>query len=154
MHLGMKIFLYTKFFLSYGKETYTSLFYVERRCFAVLCLFYRDIAGLLEQKVIVVSFFGKSPYSAGGCKAGLIDGFPGRRVFHTSLIDDPDVNQELMVRNVILIISTNKLFVFHAVPYFSAFSFAKCSILFQISASFTLPTVLYFSLFHCPLFSF
>jgi hypothetical protein len=68
---------------------------------------YRDVAGLLEQKVIVVSFFGKSPYSAGGCKAGLIDGFPGRRVFHTSLIDDPDVDQELLVRNIIVIFSTN-----------------------------------------------
>ncbi|PNF37753.1 Protein SMG8 [Cryptotermes secundus] len=56
----------------------------------------KDVAGLLEQKVIVVSVFGKSPYSAGGCKAGLIDGFPGHRVFHTSLIDDPDVDQDLL----------------------------------------------------------
>jgi hypothetical protein len=72
------------------------------------CLFYRDLAGLLEQKVIVVSFFGKSPYSSVGCKAGLIDGFPGRRVFHTSLIDDPDVDQELLVRNILLIFNRNE----------------------------------------------
>ncbi|XP_069701408.1 nonsense-mediated mRNA decay factor SMG8 isoform X3 [Periplaneta americana] len=55
-----------------------------------------DLTGLLDQKVIVVSIFGKSPYSSVGCKAGLIDGFPGRRVFHTSLLDDPDVDPELL----------------------------------------------------------
>ena len=65
--------------------------------------FYRDEVGLLEQKVIVVSFFGKSQYSSVGYKADLIDGYPGRRVFHTSLIDDPDVDQELLVRNIIVI---------------------------------------------------
>jgi hypothetical protein len=70
-------------------------------------LFYRDLAGLLEQKVIVVSFFGKSPYLSVGCKAGLIDGFPGRRVFHTSLIDDPNVDQELLVKNIIVIFNLN-----------------------------------------------
>lgn len=77
------------------------------------------MAGLLEQKVIVVSFFGKSPYSAGGCKAGLIDGFPGRRVFHTSLIDDPDVDQELLVRSITAV----------CVPYCPLF---KCLSLCQV----------------------
>lgn len=50
----------------------------------------------------MVSFFGKSQYSSVGYKGDLIDGYPGRRVFHTSLIDDPDVDQELLVRNVIV----------------------------------------------------
>jgi hypothetical protein len=61
----------------------------------------------LEQKVIVVSFFGKSQYSSVGYKGNLIDGFPGHWVFHTSLIDDPDVDQELLVRNVIVICNIN-----------------------------------------------
>lgn len=56
----------------------------------------KDEVGLLEQKVIVVSFFGKSQCSSVGYKGNLIDGFPGHRVFHTSLIDDPDVDQELL----------------------------------------------------------
>jgi protein SMG8 len=56
----------------------------------------KDEVGLLEQKVIVVSFFGKSQYSSVGYKGDVIDGYPGRRVFHTSLIDDPDVDKELL----------------------------------------------------------
>jgi hypothetical protein len=68
--------------------------------------FYRDEIGMFDQKVIVVSFFGKSPHSSVGYKSDLIDGFPGRRIFHTSLIDDPDVDQELLVRNMIIMCNT------------------------------------------------
>lgn len=50
----------------------------------------------------MVSFFGKSQYSSVGYKGDLIDGYPGRRVFHTSLIDDPDVDEELLVRYIIV----------------------------------------------------
>lgn len=63
----------------------------------------------MERKVIVVSFFGKSQYSSVGYKGNLIDGFPGHRVFHTSLIDDPDVDQELLVRNIIVLCNLNLL---------------------------------------------
>ncbi|XP_047108247.1 nonsense-mediated mRNA decay factor SMG8 isoform X1 [Schistocerca piceifrons] len=48
---------------------------------------------LNDKKVAVVSFFGKSPISARGCKAGLIDEILGKQIFHKSLLEDPDVDK-------------------------------------------------------------
>ncbi|PSN57691.1 Protein smg8 [Blattella germanica] len=56
----------------------------------------KDLTALLEQKVVIVSIFGKTPYSAMGYKTEMFDGFPGRRVFHTSLLEDPDVDSDML----------------------------------------------------------
>ncbi|XP_068084532.1 nonsense-mediated mRNA decay factor SMG8 isoform X2 [Anabrus simplex] len=50
---------------------------------------------LPDRKVIVISFFGKTPYSSSGCKADIIDGLIGRQVFHSSVLDDPKVDSSL-----------------------------------------------------------
>nr|CAD7597733.1 unnamed protein product [Timema genevievae] len=51
---------------------------------------------LPHQKVMVVSFFGKSQYSAKSCKSAAVEAFPGRQIFQTSLLDDPTVDPEML----------------------------------------------------------
>nr|CAD7262909.1 unnamed protein product [Timema shepardi] len=51
---------------------------------------------LPQQKVMVVSFFGKSQYSAKSCKSAAVEAFPGRQIFQTSLLDDPTVDPEML----------------------------------------------------------
>nr|CAD7438253.1 unnamed protein product [Timema bartmani] len=45
---------------------------------------------------MVVSFFGKSQYSAKSCKSAAVEAFPGRQIFQTSLLDDPTVDPEML----------------------------------------------------------
>ncbi|XP_063224663.1 nonsense-mediated mRNA decay factor SMG8 isoform X2 [Bacillus rossius redtenbacheri] len=47
-----------------------------------------------QQKVMVVSFFGKSPLWAKSCKAGDVDAYCGRQIFEPSLLEDPVVGPD------------------------------------------------------------
>ncbi|XP_076035791.1 nonsense-mediated mRNA decay factor SMG8 isoform X2 [Oratosquilla oratoria] len=49
-----------------------------------------------DQRIVVVSVFGKSSLESGGCKASIIEHILGRQVFNRNLIQKLDLNQDTL----------------------------------------------------------
>uniref|UniRef100_A0A1B6D313 Nonsense-mediated mRNA decay factor SMG8 n=1 Tax=Clastoptera arizonana TaxID=38151 RepID=A0A1B6D313_9HEMI len=58
--------------------------------------FKEDLGPLLDLKVLVVSFFGKSAYNILSSKAGLVDNLLGQQILKTSVLDNVDVDPETL----------------------------------------------------------
>lgn len=97
------------------KKSKSDFFYLSIKMYgftAAISFIFRDKS--LDSQAVVVSIFGKSSFLSHSCKGEIFDKIMGYSIFKKSMLEDPDINFDILVSEIIYIfcgdICTSRLY--------------------------------------------